>query len=275
MPTDDQRDRLRARFAEDAGITDRLSGEQAARIAAETGLPLRAVERFALGEGIIPERYDRNIGTLGADGQRRLLESCVIVVGLGGLGGHVVEVLARLGVGRIVGVDPDTFVESNLNRQLLCDMDSLGKLKTEQGALRVARVNPAVEFVPCPTTFDRVDDGVVAGCDIVFDCLDGIEARLELVTRCEAAGRMLVHGAIAGWSGQVGLVPPGSGLLEQLYAGQKRGIEKRLGNLPFTAAVAASLMVAAAVPVLLGRPPSLRGLQLFDLLNGEWQTVAL
>lgn len=275
MPTDDQRDQLRARFADDAGITDHLSGEQAARIAAETDLPLRTVERFALAEGVIPERYDRNIGTLGADGQRRLLESCAIVVGLGGLGGHVVEILARVGVGRIVGVDPDTFVENNLNRQLLCAMDSLGRLKTEQGALRVARINPAVEFVPCPTTFERVDDEVVAGCDIVFDCLDSIEARLELAARCESAGRMLVHGAIAGWSGQVGLVPPGSGLLEKLYAGEKRGIEKRLGNLPFTAAVAAGLMVAAAVPVLLGQPPSVRGLQLFDLLNGDWRSIEL
>lgn len=290
---DDDTQRLRAAFRE-GGIAKHLSCEQAAGIAEATRLPLRMVEQFALAEGIIPERYDRNIGTLGADGQRRLLGSCAIVVGLGGLGGYVVETLARLGVGRIVAADPDTFAENNLNRQLLCDVENLGSSKVEQAALRVGRVNPGVEFIARATTFDQLDDELIAGCDIVFDCLDSIEARRRLAARLlvlpvrhslggggsspkgGSAGKVLVHGAIAGWSGQVGLFAPGSDLMEKIYAGPKRGIETRLGNLPFTAAVAANLMVAAAVPVLLGRGAAdAPRLQLFDLLEGDWQTVEL
>lgn len=280
---DDDTQRLRAAFRQ-AGIAEHLSGEQATGIAEAAHVPLRTVEQFALAEGIIPERYDRNIGTLGADGQRRLLASCALVVGLGGLGGYVVEILARLGVGRIVAADPDTFAENNLNRQLLCDVENLGSLKVEQAALRVGRVNPAVEFIAYATTFDHLDNELIAGCDIVFDCLDSIEARRQLAAHLlvlsspkgGSAGKVLVHGAIAGWSGQVGVFAPGSDLMEKIYAGPKRGIETRLGNLPFTAAVAANLMVAAAVPVLLGRAvPSPPRLQLFDLLEGDWQTVEL
>ena len=272
---DDDTQRLRAAFRE-GGIAGHLSGEQAAGIAQATRAGLRTVEQVALAEGIIPERYDRNIGTLGADGQRRLLASCAAVVGVGGLGGYVVEILARLGVGRIVAADPDTFAENNLNRQLLCDVENLGSLKVEQAALRVGRVNPAVEFIARATSFDHLDNDLISSCDIVFDCLDSIEARRRLAARCNSAAKVLVHGAIAGWSGQVGLFAPGSDLMEKIYAGPKRGIETRLGNLPFTAAVAANLMVAAAVPVLLGRAvPDPPRLQLFDLLEGDWQTVEL
>ena len=85
---------------------------------------------------------------------------------------------------------------------------------------------------------------------------------------------MLVHGAIAGWSGQVALCRPGAGLMEKLYGGQKRGLERRQGNLPFTAAVAANLMVARAVPVLLGEDlPDRDEVLFFDLRDNEWQTV--
>jgi hypothetical protein len=86
----------------------------------------------------------------------------------------------------------------------------------------------------------------------------------------------LIHGAIAGWSGQVAVCRPGSDLLDKLYAGGKRGIEDRLGNLPFTAAVAGHVMVSMAVPVLLGATPSGPDkVLMFDLLGQEWQTVEL
>ena len=65
-----------------------LTLQQVDEIAGRTSIPLKAVEWFALGEGISPCRYERNIGSIGMEGQRKLLESNVIVVGLGGLGGY-------------------------------------------------------------------------------------------------------------------------------------------------------------------------------------------
>lgn len=276
MLTDDERTRLRGALRKAAGAGKRLTLRQAQQVAAETLLPLRKVEYFALEEGIVPERYDRNVPAIGLDGQRKLLAGSAAVVGLGGLGGHVLEALVRLGVGRIVAADGDVFAESNLNRQLLCRVDNLGASKVAQAASRVRRINPAVELTGHATPFESLGEDVLGGCDLVFDCLDTIPARRVLARRCASAGVVLVHGAIAGWCGQVGLCPPGGGMLETLYGQQERGVEAHEGNLPFTAAVAANLMVAKGLPILLGEPaPSRRRLQFFDLQAGDWETIVL
>ena len=276
MLNEREKDLLRACFRERAAAQERCTLLQARRIAMETGLPLLTVECFALEQGLVPERYDRNVGTIGVEGQRKLLESCAGVVGLGGLGGHVLESLARLGVGRIVGIDGDRFEESNLNRQLLALVDNLGRAKAQEAGVRVAQINPAVQFTGHTAPFEQMGDEVLSGCSVVFDCLDSIAARRVLAEQCTSANVTLVHGAIAGWSGQVAVCWPGSELLDRLYPGDKRGIEHRLGNLPFTAAVAGHLMVARAVPILLGQaPPASDKVLLFDLLGEEWQTVEL
>ena len=273
MDSDAANEAVRDAIRKAAGAAGELSLRDAERIATEACLLLRHIERAALEEGIVPRRYARNVPSLGADGQRRLLGCCAGVMGLGGLGGCAVECLARLGVGRIVGVDPDAIAESNLNRQLLATTESVGLSKADQARLRVARINPAVEFAAHAVDFRQLPEGTLAGCDVILDCLDSIPARRELARRSAAAGVVLVHAAIAGWCGQLAVCPPGSDLLEKLYAGGKRGIEGRLGNLPFTAAVAANWMAARAAALLLGRIEPREELVFFDLLAGEWETV--
>ncbi len=238
---------------------------------------LRAMELDMLARGLVPARYERNIGTLGLAGQQKLLGVRVAIIGLGGLGGYVAETLARLGVGQMVGVDGDVFSESNLNRQLLSDVHNLGQAKAAQARLRVGRVNPAVEFTPHSCRFEELDEQAFGGCAAVFDCLDTIPARLALADRCAAADVVLVHGAIAGWCGQVGVCPPGGDLLKKLYTGKGvRGVEQQLGNLPMTAAVAANLMVAAAMPILLGSPePIAQHVRFFDLLEDDWESIEM
>lgn len=238
------------------------------------GDDLRSAEISALAAGIPPKRYERNMGTLGPDGQRRLLESAVVVVGLGGLGGHVVESLARLGIGRIQGVDKDIFEESNFNRQLFASEETLGQSKAEAARERVRLVNPAVAFTGRQADFREMGPELLSGLSVAFDCLDDIPSRRELSARCSAAGVPLVHGAIAGWCGQVAVCPPGAGLLEEIYgcAVAERGVETRVGNLGMTAAVAANIMVAAAVPILLGGKPEAR-VQRFDLSDPAWSRL--
>ncbi len=275
MLTQQEADRLRTALAAMVQEAKGLSLAQARHIAGETRLSLRQVEWGAMGEGIVPQRYGRSIPALGVEGQRALLERRVAVAGLGGLGGCVVETLARLGVGRIVGIDPDVFAESNLNRQLLSRVDNVAEPKAAAAGVRISRINPAVDFEAHQAALERVDEAVLQGCDAAFDCLDGIPARRDLARRCAAAGVVLVHGAIAGWCGQVGLCPPGGGLIERLYAGKDQGAERRSGNLPFTAAVAANLMVAEALPVLLRRAEAEQHLRFFDLQTGDWEAAEL
>ncbi|MHC4640667.1 MAG: HesA/MoeB/ThiF family protein [Planctomycetota bacterium] len=260
-----------------AGIDSKeLTLQQTEKISAQTRIPLREIEWFALDHGFLPLRYQRHIGSLGIEGQMKLLESRVIVVGLGGLGGYVVEELARAGLGQIVGVDPDVFEESNLNRQLLSEEGNLGMKKAEQTSARLTKVNKAVEFTGYSASFEKVPEEIWNHADLVFDCLDNIEDRLILAKRCSTANIVLVHGAIGGWYGEVALVWPGTGMLEKIYQRRGQGIERDLGNPSFTAAVAASLMVAEGVKILIKKDLEKESKVLFfDLLEGEWQYISL
>lgn len=272
--SDHQKEEVADLLREQTGGEDRLSLSSAEYIADITDLSVRAVELFALGRGILPVRYEKNLGTVGMEGQRRLLENTAAVIGLGGLGGHVVESCARVGIGMLLMVDPDRFEETNLNRQLLAVEESLGQQKAEAAIERVRQVNPGVVCIGAIRRVQQLEADFFGRCSVVFDCLDSVAARHTLAEKCAQADTVLVHGAIAGWSGQVALCRPGAGLMEKLYGGQKRGLERRQGNLPFTAAVAANLMVARAVPVLLGEDlPDRDEVLFFDLRDNEWQTV--
>ena len=90
---------------------------------------LSQVEEAVLELGLLPARYQRNRQTISIEGQRTLFRSRVAVVGCGGLGGYVIEQLARLGVGQIVAIDPDVFEEHNLNRQVFSPFAIWGSRK--------------------------------------------------------------------------------------------------------------------------------------------------
>jgi len=274
MLTDAERKRLDTYFSPQTGRE--LTLRRAERIAAETNTSLRAVQWFALQKGIVPACYQRNVGTVGIEGQSRLLESRALVVGLGGLAGHVVEQLARVGVGRIVGVDPDVFEETNLNRQPLCRTNNLGCSKVHEARQRLLQVNPAVEFTGHSLPLQRLPEAAYGAADVVFDCLDNVRDRLALAGKCSQADVPLVHGAIAGWYGQVGVIWPGTAMLGRIYQPQSKGIEQDLGNPAFTAALAAGLMVAEGVKLLTAKRPDRQArLLFFDLQENEYHTIAL
>ncbi|MDZ7761578.1 MAG: ThiF family adenylyltransferase [Desulfovermiculus sp.] len=95
------------------------------------GVSCRDVQQGALGEGILPLRYLRNYGTMGLQGQAALLSSTAAIVGVGGLGGLIAELLSRMGVGHLVLIDGDCFEDNNLNRQLFATEETLGKSNVE------------------------------------------------------------------------------------------------------------------------------------------------
>ena len=226
-------------------------------------------------------RYARNLETLSEEEVAFLGGKTVAVVGLGGLGGYLVEYLARLGVGGIMAADGDRFDESNLNRQLLSDAISVGEGKAEAARRRMALVNPQLRFVSIPSRIDS-ENGVelLRGADIIMDAVDTIPARLALQEIAEDLGVPLVHGAVAGWYGQVATIFPGDRTLDEIYrnpaARGGRGIEERLGNLSFGPAIVAGLPAAEAVKVLLDRGATLRnGLLVIDLLDYEFDLIEL
>jgi molybdopterin-synthase adenylyltransferase len=224
------------------------------------------------------DRYQRNMNALSPEENQRLRDLHVVVVGCGGLGGYIIEMLSRLGIGTLTVIDGDVFDETNLNRQLLSSELNIGKPKVQAAVQRVAQVNSLVTVYPIHD-FLTEDNGLemIAGKDLVFDALDNVCSRLILETLCETAGVPMVHGAIAGWFGQVAVVLPGDQTLHSILPeGVNRGIETELGNPAFTPALVASIEVAEGIKVLLGREGILRNkLLTIDLLNHEYEVLSL
>lgn len=248
-------------------------------VALREGLSPAAVEIAALENGLVPSRYERNMGTLGTAGQAGLLASRAAVIGCGGLGGLVVELLARVGVGHLVLVDGDTFSDNNLNRQFLCTEADLERPKVFAAVERAGNVNGAVKVSPFRKFLDADNAAdLLEGCAVAVDCLDNHPSRRVLFDACARLGIPVVHGAIAGFWGQVGTVLPGDRTLLDFWGenAPERGAETRTGTPPFTPALVAALEVAEAVKLLLGMEEILRHRLLwFDLRTQEAQNLPL
>lgn len=255
-----------------------LREEQALEIARRHHGTLRGVYRETLKNNIIPYRYVRNRTILSAKEQLRLLESDVAVVGAGGLGGLVLEILARTGIGRIIVVDDDILEETNLNRQVLSSKDTLGQSKTETGASRVRAVNPAVDMALYRKKINE-DNGkeLLAGAAVIVDALDTIGDRLALERTARALNIPLVHGAVAGFEGHVMTVFPEDQGLVLLYGetslpeSEKQNAEAVLGVPAATPFVIAALQAMEVVKIILQRGDPLRNRMLHaDLETGRF-----
>lgn len=241
------------------------------------GLTFPTVEEAILELNLLPARYQRNGQSISCSQQMSLFRGRVAVIGCGGLGCYIIEELARLGVGHITIVDPDTFEEHNLNRQLYADLGNLGRPKAAVAADRIKEINPAVTVSPVQEAFSSGNGSALIGkVDVAADALDSITLRLELAQICEKCGVPLVHGSVGGWYGQVASQFPGEYTLQKIYSRYKgeKGIEKDLGNLSFVVPLIASIEVAEIVKILLGIGSTLRGKMLsLNLLDMEMTEI--
>ena len=220
------------------------------------------------------DRYLRNLPALSEEECHSLRQKRVLVVGCGGLGGYVVDMLARIGVGSIRMVDGDVFEATNLNRQLLSEVPLLGRKKALVAAERVARVNPDVvaEAVEIFLTEENASD-LIRGCDVVMDALDNLPSRRILSAACEKAGIPYVYGAIQGWIAQAAVSMPGDGLIQKLFPEEVEIRDKSV--LSFTPSLCASMQAALCIKYLTGRPVDSGKIYYFDLLNQEFETIAM
>ena len=219
-------------------------------------------------------RYERNIPALSEGECEILLGKRVLVVGCGGLGGHLIDMLARIGAGALRVADGDVFEPSNLNRQLLSEVPLLGVSNARAAAERIRRVNPevSVEAVESFLTEENAQS-LIASCDAVLDGLDNIESRRILAQACGRAGIPYIYGAVNGWVAQAAVSMPGDHLVELLYP--EGAVLKSKSVLSFTPALCASMQVALCVKLLTGRPVETGKLYYFDLLNQEFESIPM
>ncbi len=229
-------------------------------------------------------RYSRHIALpeVGLDGQLRLRQARVLVVGAGGLGSPVALYLAAAGVGRIGLVDDDRVDLTNLQRQVLYGTSDLDLPKTERARLRLVDLNPHVEIVPHELRLGAANALDVLGpYDVVIDGSDNFPTRYLVSDACVLLGKPHVYGSIYRFEGQVSLFwagrgpcyrclypePPEPGTVPSCAEG---GV---LGILP---GVIGALQATEAIKLVLGRGTPLLGrLVLFDALELRFRELAL
>lgn len=219
-------------------------------------------------------RYARNIPALTEAECYALRQKRILVVGCGGLGGHIIDQLARIGIGALRVVDGDVFEETNLNRQLLSRIPLLGVSKAGAAAKHIISINPDIRTEAVEDFMTRSNvHRLIADCDIVLDALDNIPSRRLLAAACAEDGIPYVYGAIQGWVAQAGISMPGDHLIGKLFPEEVEIKDNSV--LSFTPALCASMQVALCVKLLVGRPVETGTVYYFDLLNQEFETIPM
>ena len=236
---------------------------------AEEGLPLVRPDLPA-DEADFLERYSRHLrlAEVGAEGQRRLQDARVLLVGAGGLGSPVAFYLAAAGVGRLRLVDDDVVDRSNLQRQILHTEASIGAAKVESARDRLLALNPRVrvEAVRERVTPDNVES-LLDGTDVVVDGSDNFPLRYLLNDACVKLGKPLVYGAVQRFEGQASVFD----------AGRHRGrcpCYRCLFPEPPPPQFAPSCAEAGVLGVLPGIVGLLQATEAIKLLLGVGQTLA-
>ena len=228
-------------------------------------------------------RYSRHIllDPIGIDGQARIRESRLLIVGAGGLGSPAALYLASAGVGKIILADGDTVDLTNLQRQILHGQSSLGLAKALSGQTALARINPEVTVVPVTERLAGQQlEALVADVDAVLDCCDNFDTSHAVNRACVAHRVPLISGAAIRFSGQVAVFDArraDSPCYHCLFPEGEDAEEMRCAVTgvfaPLTGIIGAT-QAAEALKLISGAGQSLAGrLLLLDALNMEWRSV--
>ncbi len=229
------------------------------------------------------DRYARQImlREIGGDGQKRLRDAKVLVVGAGGLGSPALLYLGAAGVGTLGVIDPDVVEGSNLQRQIIHTGDSVGMPKVFSAQRALAALNPYVELRPYNRALtSEIAEALFADYDLILDGSDNAATR-DLVNRAAVAcGKPLVSAAIAQWEGQIGVFHPAAGGPCLACVFPERPAEGLVPSCAEAGVVAplpgvlGAMMAAEAIKLITGAGRSLTGrLVLYDALEGESRTM--
>jgi len=230
-------------------------------------------------------RYSRHLllNEFGEEAQERLLASRALVIGAGGLGSSALLYLASSGFGRITVCDGDRVDLTNLQRQVIHRLDSVGAPKAASAARTLAALNPDVRVEPLEERADaaRIAE-LVRGADVVLDCSDNFATRHAINRACVASRKPLVSGAAIRFDGQVAVFDlrrDDSPCYHCLFAEDAESQEERCATMGIFAplvGIVGTFQALEAIKLVAGVGETLAGrLLLFDALASRWHEVRL
>ena len=164
------------------------------------------------------EIVSRQKGILNKEEQLMLRNSQITIIGCGGIGGAAIEILARMGIGSVRIVDKDVFDLSNINRQLMSNINNIGRSKTEVTKYKIRSINPLLEVKAFDEELDNENvSKIINGSDVVVDALDNLLSRV-IVSRCARKLDIpFIHGAIHGTMGQISVFTSKTPTYEEIF----------------------------------------------------------
>jgi molybdopterin-synthase adenylyltransferase len=214
-------------------------------------------------ENLYWEIINRQKGILNKKEQLQLKNSTITVIGCGGIGGAVIEMLARMGVSHLKIVDKDVFDFSNINRQLMSSMDRIGQAKTEVTGEIIKSINPFVEVEIFNTELNQENvEDILKGSTVVVDALDNLKARIITSRATMKLKIPFVHGAIHGTMGQISIFTSETPSYEEIFRLPSNGKELNEEILKDVN------KLAKEVPPVIGPVPNIVGcLQAFEIVK--------
>ncbi len=226
-------------------------------------------------------RYARQIrlSQIGEEGQQKLLDARVLIIGMGGLGSPAAMYLGAAGIGRMVISDFDRVEDSNLQRQIIHRAQDIGELKALSAKRTLADINPDCIVDAIDWQLDESElENHVAKADVVLDCSDNFATRFMINRASVKTGTPLVSGAAIRMEGQIATYIPGSGgpCYQCLYKEQFENTQTCAmeGVLSPVVGVIGTMQALQAILVLVGETKDLIGkLLLFDAYIMEWRSI--
>lgn len=229
-------------------------------------------------------RYSRQLllEDIGPEGQERLKQATVLIIGLGGLGSPAALYLAAAGVGTLLLADDDQLHLTNLQRQILYRTDDIASSKARRAKHHLQALNPLVESITLEQRLQEEEtlNHAVRRANLVLDCSDNMATRHAINAACIAEKVPLVSGSAVGFSGQLLVIEPpyAQGCYSCLYPEQSEPQRncRTAGVLGPVVGVIGTLQALEAIKMLAGLPSSLSGkLRLFDGKQHSWRTLQL
>ncbi|EJO3716558.1 HesA/MoeB/ThiF family protein [Salmonella enterica] len=227
-------------------------------------------------------RYSRQIllGDIAIEGQQKLLNSHVLIVGLGGLGSPAALYLAGAGIGKLTLVDDDDIHLSNLQRQILFTTDDIAHPKAQAAKLRLAQLNPGSKLIVLQQRLTGdVLKNAVAHADVVLDCTDNMATRQEINAACVALNTPLISASAVGFGGQLMILTPPweQGCYRCLWPDDVEPERncRTAGIVGPVVGVMGTLQALEAIKLLSGIETPSGELRLFDGKTSQWRSLAL
>ncbi len=214
------------------------------------------------------------MGILNLEELQIIKNTNVLVVGAGGLGGYICSSLIRLGIKNITIIDDDNFELSNLNRQIFSTTKTVNKSKVKVTKEKLLEINPNAIIKILQMKYDKtINKTLYPSIDIVFDAVDNIETKLLLEHHCSIYNKPLIHGAIGGWYGQIGIILPNSYILKEIYKDKVYGIEKTLKSPTFIPGIVGNMMISEFLKFQLHKDALTNKIFFIDVLDHEYRII--